>query len=74
MQKGIHDDVIGDSIPYLSGTKTGFSFTSKAKTYRDSVLQSIAKHYPKEEEPQPEESGRTATSLGRSFVSPRIKA
>ena len=74
MQQGIRDDVIGDSIPYLTGTRTGFNFTSKAKTYRDSVLSSIAKHFPKEEEALPTDTGRSSTSVGRPMVPPSIRA
>ena len=74
MQQGIRDDVIGDSIPYLTGTRTGFNFTSKAKTCRDSVLSSIAKHFPKEEEALPTDTGRSSTSVGRALVPPSIRA
>ena len=38
MQKGVLDDAIGDSIPFLTGTRTGYNFNSKAKSYRESVL------------------------------------
>jgi hypothetical protein len=72
MQKGIKDDLVGDTIPYLSGTRTGFAM--KSKTYRDKVLDSITKHLPKEETPRVEDTARSSGSTVRAVVPPSVKA
>jgi hypothetical protein len=41
------DDVVGSVMPHLTGTRSGFN--NRAKSYREQVLGSIAKHLPKED-------------------------
>ena len=38
------------------------------------MLSSIAKHFPKEEEALPTDTGRSSTSVGRAMVPPSIRA
>lgn len=70
MQKGLRDDLVGDTIPYLSGTRTGF--IANSKTYREKVLESIAKHMPPEPEPLPggETSARSNGSQAVKIIEP----
>ena len=46
MQQGINEDAVGQSIPYLTGTRTGFNL--KAQSYREKLLQSVNRYFPKE--------------------------
>ena len=72
MQQGIQEDAVGQSIPYMSGTRTGFNF--KAQSYRERLLQSVTRYMPKEfasefknnNEDSQSEGGGSVTSGGQN--------
>jgi len=64
MQAGQAYDVIGSHLSHFTGTRSGFN--SKAKSYRDQVIKSIAKHLPFDDYKEASVTEQTTTRDGES--------